>query len=134
MAKKKEKATTYKVAYNACFGGFSLSREAVLLARKLSGNPKWGGTTLKGEIFEDTGEVSENDYGSISREFDDDDYIARHDPILVQVIEELGDKANGCVARLRIAEIPIGTPYRIDEYDGNERVMTSSSYNWIIPE
>lgn len=30
-----------KIAYNADYGGFSLSREAVELARKLSGNPKW---------------------------------------------------------------------------------------------
>ena len=31
-----------KVVYNACYGGFSLSREAVILARELSGDPEWG--------------------------------------------------------------------------------------------
>ena len=45
-----------KVVYNGCYGGFSLSREAILLARELSGNPTWGGACLKGEIYEETGE------------------------------------------------------------------------------
>jgi hypothetical protein len=31
-----------KIAYNACFGGFSLSDKAVHLARKISGDPRWG--------------------------------------------------------------------------------------------
>ena len=33
---------TNKVVINICYGGFSLSREAVLRAREISGDPKWG--------------------------------------------------------------------------------------------
>lgn len=51
--------------------------------------------------------------------------------MLVQVVEELGDKANGEYAKLRIEEV-YGS-YRIDEYDGNESVMTSGDYDWITP-
>ena len=55
----------------------------------------------------------------------------RHDPALVQVVEELKDKANGMCAKLRIDEV--SGPYRIDEYDGYESVETPGSYDWIIP-
>jgi hypothetical protein len=61
----------------------------------------------------------------------DDRSVSRHDPILVQVVEELGDKANGMCAKLAIAEV-FG-PYRIDEYDGFESVETPDSYDWIAP-
>lgn len=56
--------------------------------------------------------------------------LKRDDPILVRVVEELGDKANGHHADLRIATVPSGTKYRIDEYDGTERVMTIDDYEW----
>lgn len=46
----------------------------------------------------------------------------RDDPLLVQVVEELGEKANGRCADLEIVEIPDGVEWEIDEYDGNERV------------
>ncbi len=46
----------------------------------------------------------------------------RHDPLLVQVVEELGDKASGKCAKLRVVEIPDGTDYEISEYDGNEHI------------
>lgn len=60
-----------------------------------------------------------------------DQHVCRHDPILVQVVEELGAKANGVCASLAIAETY--GPYRIDEYDGNESVETPGSYDWITP-
>jgi hypothetical protein len=51
---------------------------------------------------------------------------------LVQVIEELGDDANGWAANLQIGELPAGTQYHIYEYDGNERIMTPDDYKWEI--
>ena len=47
----------------------------------------------------------------------------RNDPDLIEVIERLGDKANGVCADLAIKEIPDGSDYEITEYDGNEDVM-----------
>ena len=46
----------------------------------------------------------------------------RTDPLLIRVIEELGDMANGRCAKLKVVEIPDGTDYIIDEYDGNEHI------------
>lgn len=56
----------------------------------------------------------------------------RADPILAKVVEILGEKANGDYAKLKIAEVPEGSRYRIDEYDGNESVMTPEDYEWEI--
>jgi len=116
-----------KIVYNDCFGGFSLSRAAVLRAREISGDPKWGGATIEGDIYSDSGKRVDHDYGHV---YD----IRRSDPILVQVVEELGSKANGGSASLAIAEVPSGTSYRIDEYDGNEQVMTRDDYDWETAE
>ena len=46
----------------------------------------------------------------------------RNDKFLVQVVEELGDKADGACASLEIVEIPDDVDYEIDEYDGNEHI------------
>lgn len=56
--------------------------------------------------------------------------IERDDPYLIKVIETLGDKANTRVSKLAIEDVPVGTLYRIDEYDGYESVMTTDDYDW----
>ena len=58
--------------------------------------------------------------------------IERNDPILVQVVEELGENANGSFADLQITKVEKGSLYRISEYDGLESVMTVDSYDWSI--
>lgn len=44
----------------------------------------------------------------------------REDPILIEVVEELGDKASGACGKLVIVEIPDDLHYIIDDYDGIE--------------
>ena len=56
--------------------------------------------------------------------------IPRACPILVQVVETLGESVNTSYSSLKIAEVPEGTLYRIDEYDGFESVMTQDDYDW----
>ena len=47
----------------------------------------------------------------------------RHDPLLIQIVEELGSEiASGGCAELKIIEIPDGTDYVIEEYDGLETI------------
>ena len=104
---------TTKVVYNACFGGFWLSKEAVRMAKEIaSSDPQWK-------------EVDE-DYGYIGMEG-----IERHDPVLVEVVEKLGSGASGMCANLKIAEIE-GNLYRINEYDGKESVQTPDLIEWVV--
>lgn len=111
-----------KVVYNACFGGFSISKEAceMLAAEGVESAAK----ALISSPHETEWEKAFGFSYSASG-------MARHDPRLVSVVEALGDRANGRYAKLRIAEVD--GPYRIDEYDGSESVETPDSYEWVKP-
>jgi len=61
--------------------------------------------------------------------FDADTISIRTDPDLVKIVED-GDC--GKYDTLAIAELPEGTVYRIDEYDGSERVMKFDDHEWHI--
>jgi hypothetical protein len=98
-----------KIVFNSCYGGFGLSDAAVERYSELSGFDSQGWCDMLG-------------------------WSCRHDPLLVQVVEELGKAANDTYSDLRIVELPSGTKYRIDEYDGNETVMTPDNYVWTIAE
>ena len=113
----------HKVVINIKYGGFSLSRKAVLRAREISGNSQWGGATIKGDVYEN-GKHVDYDYGHI-------DEIERHDPVLVQVVEELGAEADGMCAKLSVTTTSSNI-YRIDEYDGMESLETPDSYDWVV--
>ena len=76
--------------------------------------------------------------GTITREEFNDAYIwvenacipNRHDPDLIEVIEELGsDKASGTHSELVIEDIG-DSLYHIDEYDGYESISTSLPENY----
>jgi len=95
-----------KIVYNACYGGFGLSDEAEIRYRELTDN------------------INNEDFDVYD--------IDRADPILVQVVEELGEKSGSWGADLMIEEVPAGTKYRIDEYDGIEAVMTIDDYDWKV--
>lgn len=114
-----------KVVYNGCFGGFSVSRAALHRLRELGNKCALEETDL-GEKWPDSDEVKNLDYNSYCRE------IERTDPNLLRVVEEMGPAASGEYAELQIADIPTGTRYRIDEYDGLESVMTVDDYEWNV--
>lgn len=138
-----------KVVYNACYGGFNLSREACKRYWELQGKEVWiedgdfmntftvwlvppEERVVKPEPWYSAPleeRIAYNKKHSEQTWYDRD--VSRHDPILVQVVEELGEKANGMCAKLAIDEV--SGPYRIDEYDGFESVETSESYDWITP-
>ncbi len=48
------------------------------------------------------------------------DYLERHDPRLVEVVERLGKESFGGFAELKVVEIPDDVEYEICEYDGDE--------------
>lgn len=64
-----------------------------------------------------------NNYVSLSL------HVKRDDPVLVQVVEELGEKANGSCSKLEIMEIG-DSKYHINEYDGLESVVTRLSEDY----
>lgn len=56
--------------------------------------------------------------GCVDRGYD----IRRDDPKLVEVVERLGDRANGAFAKLEVVKIPDGVDWFIDDYDGQETI------------
>jgi hypothetical protein len=58
--------------------------------------------------------------------------IGRTDPVLVQVVEELGDEANTMCSKLKIVELEKGTLYRIEEHDGFEHIEVGTDIVWKI--
>ena len=82
-----------KIVINTCYGGFGLSKEALAL------------------FNERTGTVITYDF-----------LIKRNDPILVEIVEQLGESANGRFADLKVVEIPDDVVWGIEEYDGDEWV------------
>jgi len=48
--------------------------------------------------------------------------IARDDPALVQMVEEMGKDANGRHAHLKVVEIPDDVKWEIEQYDGDEHI------------
>lgn len=123
-----------KIVYNACYGGFGLSHEAVMRYAKLKGltlYPKkqfsfYSYYTVPVEEYKKVAEHCDKTkiYTELSDLYFSPCDIQRDDPILVQVVEELGTEACGNYARLEIMEVPSGTRYKIDEYDGNESIET----------
>jgi len=107
-----------KIVINACHGGFGLSDEAIEYYGELK---NLGLVKEKGDHFSFMG------YDWYVGEINDDNYfscrnIARDDPDLVRVVEELGEKANTRYSDLRVVEIPDGVEWEINEYDGYEHI------------
>lgn len=134
-----------KVVINRCHGGFGLSREACQRYWDIKGTQVWiedntkfkslglftvwllppeGRIELKeGEAFYS---MSMEDRQAYNKAYSEqtwyDHNVVRNDPLLVQVVEELGDKANGGHAELAVVEIPDEVQWTVEEYDGWEHI------------
>jgi hypothetical protein len=100
-----EKSYT-EIVINACYGGFGLSQAA----RELYFMRK------KGSVNDD----------------DDEDLISRSDPLLVQLVKELGNEVNSEYSKLRIVKLEKGTRYRIIDIDGFESIETYNDVKWKV--
>ena len=137
-----------KIILNKCYGGFEVSPAGYRLYAKkrgfelypyiLTSDPEFiydiNNYYYKRVNWEEIGHMSvhylKKDLGdTISREFfkevTDGDYFLinsayRTDSTLIEVVEELGNKASGPYGELRVVEIPDDLDYVIDEYDGIE--------------
>lgn len=131
-----------KVVINARHGGFGLSKEACERYWEIKGVTVWvePGTfdgqfsywlrppedrlTLKEGA--DFYEMDLDERVAYNREYSNQTWydrdVDRNDPVLIQVVEEMGEKSYGRFAELKIVEIPDGVDWQIDEYDGLEWV------------
>ncbi len=105
-----------KIVINSDFGGFGLSNEAIELYLKKKGLPIYSQETDFGMTYYYTGPEMTNE------QFISDDDFDRNDPVLVEVVEELGVAAAGIAATLKIIEIPDDVDWVIEDYDGAELV------------
>ena len=123
-----------KVVVNRCFGGFGLSDKAVerygeLIGKKIncytdSNDGKYykskdGGKLLNHFLFSDKDVVSRKEADGLYFSCYD---LKRDDPVLVQVVEELGEEANSWASALEVVEIPDDVDWKIDDYDGQESI------------
>ena len=126
-----------KVILNKCFGGFGLSKEAYELYAKKKGISVFHYTqeNLKKEIYTYATDDNRTFDFYFTKDFGDNVYISdedfkkyflkldedfREDKTLIEVVEELGEKANAFYSNLKIVEIPDDLDYVIDNYDGIE--------------
>jgi hypothetical protein len=112
----KLRSTLVKIVINSDYGGFSLSDEAILEYGRRKGlnlvkdeNTNWSISIF----YKDS--VAKENY------FEDRD-IPRNDPVLVEVVEKLGEAANGFAANLKTVEIPEDVDWCVEENDGREWV------------
>lgn len=135
-----------KIVLNKCFGGFGLSHKAKMeiMKRKNTTVFPYGHNLIKEGVWtrfvgqeigvmdficyceKDPGidqvelSWSEMDAKYVFADVDFDSDSKRGDNDLIEVVEELGDEADGPFANLRIVEIPDGCEWEISEYDGVE--------------
>ncbi len=130
-----------KVVINRCFGGFGLSKKATKRLAELQGRECYFyKDSVRGETYtpisiddQDSSwvaldipnahEIDLSKDNAYTKHVIHYDYsIDRSDPLLIQVVEELGKEANREYSRLAIVDIPDDINWTIDEYDGNESV------------
>ena len=133
-----------KVVINTCHGGFGLSHEGVLAYLNRRGVPVWVEENDKfGGLIPFTYYVvppeqripgdpdNWHDMTLAQRQAHNAAYsdtvfhardLARDDPDLVAVVEELGNQASGRCAELKVVDIPDDVNWYIEEYDGREWV------------
>jgi hypothetical protein len=136
-----------KIVINTCFGGFGLSCKAEDLYAENKGLTLYRYKQTKYaykdgvSVYEKVGPEEANffvytfseDHGQMIEGYPSDGThwsssdLDRDDPILIKVLEELGEEANGDFAALKIVDIPEGVEWMIEEHDGNEHIAECHS-------
>lgn len=108
-----------KIVINRCFGGAGLSKQAVDLILEQKG--------IQFEVVKNKSFALKESYYHKGHAGDEKYYISdysllddRTDPVLISVIERLGQNANGFAADLAVIEIPDDVQWQLEEYDGRE--------------
>ncbi len=107
------------IVINRQHGGFGLSWDAQIEYLNRAGIAY---TLVDRESRDDTIRFGQEIKLANGDDWNDRHDIARDDPILVDIVREMGDDANGGFANLRVVKIPGDVEWTIDEYDGLEWV------------
>jgi len=105
------------IVINTIYGGFSLSKKAVLMYLELSGTEY----TLEPQADRDT-QTRLGDRIIVNGQEFWGRRIPRNDPALVATVRRLGRESSGDYAKLKIVEIPAGVSWTVEDYDGKEWV------------
>lgn len=136
-----------KIVINNCYGGFSFSPEATLWLFNNGYDEEGFKAPVKDYFGEDIDANNILGYQtSLERWRDyvknptkkkgmlliiftpDEQYVLNNRPrkrdheLVVKCVEELGKKANGSCAKLKVVKIPNNVEYVIEEYDGSESI------------
>lgn len=131
-----------KLVINQCYGGFGLSPVGIKRYLELKGKQAYfyvqskyyyRDGVYKFKRIDNIEYLNDPffycttyDYGEKITEYPEDAFkkynIQRNDPVLVQVVEEMGKEASNQFANLVVVEIENGRWYKINEYDGYESI------------
>lgn len=115
-----------KVVINSCYGGFGLSDKAVKFYAKAKGIELY--TSDEDSHFGPHYYLCPaSEYETLNLEKQNEMYfvprsIDRTDADLINIVETLGEEANGWAADLKVVEIPDDVEWQLEEYDGAEWV------------
>jgi len=152
MKTRKELLEEYRgirrIVINTKHGGFGLSPDAVKRYLELCGqqvwiegsNGRWAAVSgpnywlvppgpdrveydIDSEAWAEMSMAERSAHSALCRQqmFSDRE-VPRDDPFLAKVVDELGSKANGKYADLKVVDIPADVEWEIEEYDGLEWV------------
>ena len=109
------------IVLNRSYGGFAISQECALFMAK-AGHAGAIEMLNQYEMSQDIGGNPEGTwYGYLECD--------RHDPILIDAVRTLGEKA-GEDCRLEIVEVK-SDRYVVKDYDGFEHYLTPEKMNWV---
>lgn len=123
-----------RVVYNNCFGGFGLHEDVVKWVRENRDSleeeyadediDNIAERTISGEYYPD-GSGPKREYSTYVHPY----RLDRENPLLADIVEgktEYDGQVSADVSSLRVAEVPDGVEWTIEEYDGSETVRETA--------
>ena len=124
-----------KIAISDSYGGFRLSGEAVCrIGERMGYKPSCFGLPEKAFEYgtEEINQLDDDMFEIVSRIIDKIHSLPRHNKILVDVVESLGEKASCQHTTVVVTEVDCPSDrYAIREYDGLEWAYTPESIDWV---